>query len=166
MLPSDPMGPHPAYACMGDQNWQGDDGKVEGSGRAHSAPSPRRRKSIHKPARAPMDADFPAKANGGVPCGMVLDLATHASMVGMFPVIPGTPPMDCCYHLMSPASMGLKPLSPDEVPPPPPPEEGGEEGGGLGADDATELELVAAEAMMTCKVGVCRGVVCWGGVCG
>lgn len=101
-----------------------------------------------------MDADFPVKAKSGVmPHGVVLDLATHASMVGMFPVIPGTPPMDCCY-LMSPASMGLKPLSPDEVPPPPPPEDGGDEHPAcvLGEDDATELELVAAEAMMTCKV--------------
>lgn len=137
---------HP-YGSMGDQNWQGDDATLKQSGshglgtRNGSAHSPRRRKSLHKPSRAPMDGDLPAACP---PC-MQPPFHDFGAPMGMLPLVPGTPPMDCCFYL-HPAAMGLKPLSPDEVPPPPPPPPEDD------LEDATELELVVAEAMMTCKV--------------
>lgn len=140
----DPMLPHP-YGSMGDQNWHGDEVTLKHAGsnglgtRNGSAHSPRRRKSSHKPSRAPMDGDLPAASP---PC-MPPPLHEFAPPMGMLPLVPGTPPMDCCFYL-HPAAMGLKPLSPDAIPPPPPVEDD--------HDDATELELVVAEAMMTCKV--------------
>lgn len=142
------MGPHP-YGSMGDQNWQGDDALLKQAGsnglgpRQGSGHSPRRRKSQHKPARAPMDGDLPAASP---PCVPPTLHEFGGPMGPMLPLVPGTPPMDCCFYL-HPAAMGLKPLSPDEVPPPPPPE--------VDIDDATELELVVAEAMVTCKVRMC-----------